>query len=62
MAATLNKQNEGNSEKERVVTLRVAESLQGKKVMNREQMESAKADLRARFIELDRQKTVVSSK
>jgi len=62
VAATLNKQNEGNSEKERVVTLRVAESLQGKKVMNREQMESAKADLRARFIELDRQKTVVSSK
>ena len=25
--------------------------------MNREQMESAKADLRARFIELERQKT-----
>jgi len=40
------------------VTLKVAESLQGKKIMNKEQMESAKADFRARFIELERQKNV----
>ncbi len=39
------------------MTLKVAESLQGRKLMNKEQLENAKADFRARFIELERQKT-----
>ena len=42
------------AEGEKVVTLKVAESLKGKK--SKEQLESAKADFMARFIELERQK------
>lgn len=40
------------------MTLRVAESFnsQGKRLPNKDQVESAKADLRARILELEREK------